>query len=396
MKYRLFQKSAVLAALALGVVSAPAVSYAVEPTKLVAAQSQHEFVNDLFSRQWVTPNAQGSVEGSVVGLLPSEKAPVELTVFLVENGEVVQKVKTDSEGKFSLASVKPGTYSLVARGAGAIGAFSLQVIGAEAGKHLDSAIEVRVVKPAGKVDEILRDQTVPAYASRIDYPVDLSKDPIAASRTFGGSQAVKADDLGRLVGRLGTVDLDRDMSDMMVHVFQDGVEVASAHVTPAGEYAVEGLKPGVYGFVAVGESGFAATSFEFVTSESNAVGPNGEKLVGLFKHACRGMNVECVPCPAVTACEVVTTEVVTTEVIATESVACGEVAVDQCGAAPSCGCGFGWGGGGYGGGYGGGGGGGSGMGGNGWAGLAGIAGLAVVGGILASEDDGDGSTTVSN
>lgn len=395
MKRNVVKTGMLLAAFSAAFASAPVCSFAAnfDAESITSTAPSNQFVNDLFSRQWVVRDAFGSVSGSVVGLTHNNKVPVgDLNVFLVRNGEVVFKTVSDKDGAFKLDKVNPGSYSLVVRGPESIGAFSLHVLDAASGKHLGSDVEVRVVSPSNKVAEILDKQTVPSFATRIHNPVDLSRDPIESVRTFGQSQAVRADEYGRLVGRVGLADQGRDLSDMQVYVFKDDEQVASAPVSASGEYAVEGLKPGVYGFVAIGESGFAATSFEFVSSAANATGPNGEKLVGLFKHACRHMNVECVPCPEVTVCEVVT-EVVQ-EVVAVVDEPCGEVIADECGVAPNCGCGFGFGGG-YGGGFGGGGGGGGFHGGgNGWAGLAGIAGLATVAGILAADND-DGSGTRS-
>lgn len=388
-------KAVLLAAFSVSLVGTPLCSLA--STKVdgltTASISSTQFVNDLFSRQWVVRDTSGNISGSVVGLTHNSKAPVaELPVFLVKNGEIVLKSVTDKDGKFSLEKVNPGSYSLVVRGPESIGAFSLHVLEESQGKHLTSEVEVRVVAPSAKVNEILDKQTVPAFASRIHNPVDLSRDPIENIRTFGQSQAVRADDFGRLVGRIGSADQSQDLSDMSVYVFKEDEQVAKVPVSATGDYSVEGLKPGVYGFVAIGESGFAATSFEFVTSAAGPTGANGEKLVGLFKNACHGMNVECVPCPEVTVCSVVTEVVATEQVVAVEE-PCGEVIADDCGVAPNCGCGFG---GGYG--YGGGGGGGGGFHGggmgNGWAGLAGIAGLATVAAIVAS-DDNDGSNEVS-
>ena len=388
-------KAVLLAAFSVSLVGTQVNSFAVDSKVdglTTASLSSTQFVNDLFSRQWVARDASGNITGSVVGLSHNTKVPVaELPVYLVKNGEVVLKTVSDKDGKFSLEKVNPGSYSLVVRGPESIGAFSLHVLESPQGQHLTSDVEVRVVAPSVKVNEILDKQTVPAFASRIHNPVDLSRDPIESIRTFGQSQAVRADDFGRLVGRIGSPDQSQDLSDMTVYVFKDDEQVAKAPVSATGDYAVEGLKPGVYGFVAIGETGFAATSFEFVSSAASPTGANGEKLVGLFKNACRGMNIECVPCPEVTVCEV-TTEVVHTEKVVAVEEPCGEVLADECGVAPNCGCGFG-GGYGYGGGGGGGGFHGGGMGG-GWAGLAGIAGLATVAAILA-DDNNDGSAVVS-
>lgn len=379
MKSSTLKRSAFLAAFGAGLAFAPVAlnsSTAFAQTgEVVAAAPKTELVNELFSRQWVTSNEMGDVTGSVVGLVPNDKTSVaDLAVYLVKESKVEIKTKTDAEGKFTLVGVQPGTYSLVVRGEEAISAFSLKVLSRENGLHLTSDVEVRVVKPATKVGEILRGQTLPSYAMRSEPSVELTSDPLGTNRSFSPSQVVKADEQGHLVGKIGALDGDADLSDLTVFILKDGQEVAKALVAPNGEYAVAGLQPGVYGFVAAGESGFVATAFEFVANKSEPVNVRGEKLIGIFR-PCRFLNAERIPYRDVVAVDVVQTEVV--EVVEAPA----EVVVDSTTPMPGYGAGMGWGG------FGGGGGGGSGMAGGGWGGIAGIAGLAAVAGILAAEDD---------
>jgi hypothetical protein len=389
MSSKTIKRLSFLLALTSVLLFAPTMSTAAEQGSVTVNASATDSVNGLFAQQWVTPNAAGDIKGSVVGLSIGDKSPVkEVPVFLVKDGQIEMKTRTNSEGSFTLPSVKPGSYSLVVRDANTIGALSLQVASSQDGKLLSSDVEVRVVKPAAKVNQILEGQSLPAYAMRAPGLAGVNpSDPLGQSRTFAKSQAVKMDEFGKLSGRIGTADLDKNMSDMTVYVMKDGVQVAKADVEKDGSYSVDGLNPGVYGFIAVGESGFAAMSFELVKESAESVNSKGERLIGLFKHACSQMNVVCVPCPAVTVCEVSPVELVTTEVVS-EVASCGEVVVDSpVAAAPGCGCG--WGGGMMGGGMGGGGGGGVGASGTNWVGLAGIAGLATVAAIVASEDNDD-------
>lgn len=363
------------AGLAFATISVDSSTAFAQQAEVVAAAPKAELVNELFSRQWVTANEMGDVTGSVVGLVPNDKSSVaDLAVYLVQDYKVEIKTKTDAEGKFTLVGVKPGTYSLVVRGEEAIGAFSLKVLSRENGLHLTSDVEVRVVKPATKVGEILRAQTLPSYAMRVEPTVELTSDPLVASRSFSPSQVVKANQDGQLVGKIGALRGDTDLSDLTVFILKDGQEVAKAPVAPNGEYSVSGLQPGVYGFVAAGESGFVATGFEFVHDKSDPSNARGEKLIGIFR-PCHRLNAELVPCSDTVAIDCVPTEIV--EVVEAPA----EVLCEA--SQPMAGCcgGMGWGGGG---------GGGGGVGasaGHGWAGIAGIAGLATVAGILAAEDD---------
>jgi hypothetical protein len=366
------------------------VSFADDVVPAVKTVESSAYLNQLFSKQWVRLSDKNSITGSLVQLTAEDKQAVAgLPVALVKDGQVAYRALADQNGSFTFRDVEVGSYSLVARTNESIAAFSLQVLDAS-NAHLTSEVEVRVVRPAGtKVKEILRSQALPTYAVVAPSAPMIEKDPLGESRTFSKSQWVKANADGKLLGQLGSVGNGADMSDMQIYVLKDGQEVAKARVEKDGSFQVDGLKPGIYGFIAAGNSGFAATSFELVTEKSVAAkSADGSRLVSIFGNACNHMNVEVVQCSEVVACEAPVQVVEESIVEAPIVEACGEMVIDECGAAPSCGCG-----GGFGGGWGGGGGGG-GIGG-GWGAIAGIAGLATVAGILAAEDDNNDAVVVS-
>ncbi len=342
-------------------------------------------VNQLFSKQWVCLDKDNSINGSLVQLADSDKVPLAgLPVALVRDGEVAHYAMADDSGSFKFENIKTGSYSLITRTNESIAAFSLQVLDAT-NNHLNSSVEVRVVRPAGlKVKEILRSQTVPSYPVRSDLP-KVSVDPLGDSRSFGQSHFVKLDAKGRLSGQLGSVPQSADMSEMVVYVLKNGEEVSRVRADKNGKYSFDGLKPGVYGFVAAGSSGFAATSFQLVSNETASVGADGSRFVSIHRHACGQMNVEVVQCCEVAVCEQPIQTIV--EVPVVDPCA---VPVDNCGTASTCGCGGGFGGGGFGGGGGGGRGGLGGLG-----GIAAIAGLATVAAIAASNDDNNNAPIVS-
>ncbi len=338
-------------------------------------------LNQLFSKQWVRLDSEGSISGSLVQLADGEKeALAGLPVALVRDGEIQHSAMADESGNFKFENVGPGSYSLVSRTNESIAAFSLQILDAS-NAHLNSSVEVRVVRPAGlKVKEILRAQSLPVVAVRADIK-QVSRDPLGDSRAFSKSQFVKLVD-GKLSGQLGSLVSTADMSDMMVYVLQNGKEVARGKADKNGKFSIEGLRPGVFGFVASGISGFAATSFELVGNTTASVGTDGSRLISNISNACGQMNVEVVQCCEVAVCEQPVQTIVETVPQAAPIVSDCAVPVDDCGMAPSCGCG----GGGYGGGFGGGGGGGLGGGRLGLGGIAAIGGLTALGIIAANKN----------
>jgi uncharacterized membrane protein YgcG len=379
-------------------VMSTSLSFAVAPSvfadenvpSVSATNASH--LNQLFSKQWVSLGEDNSISGTLVQLGVDDKTPMsDIPVALVQNGQIAYSTVASKDGTFKFDEVKVGSYSLVVRTNESIAAFSLQVLDAT-NTHLSSSLEVRVVRPAGmKVKEILRSQSMPAYPVLADAPV-ISKDPLGESRSFSKSQFVKTDASGKLSGQLGSV-VSNKMGDMLVYVLKDGQEVARAKADAEGKFSIDGLRPGVYGFVAAGASGFAATSFQLIGASS--VGADGTRLISTVGDACGQMNVEVVQCCEVVVCEqpVAVTQPIVETIVSND--ACG-VPVDSCGTAPTCGCGGGFGGGGFGGGGFGGGGGGFGGGGiGGLAGLGAIAGLATVAGIVASNDNNNNAPAVS-
>jgi hypothetical protein len=344
--------------------------------------SSNPYLNQLFSQQWVRLSQDNSVSGNLVQLSSTDKTALYgLPISLVRNGQVAYRAIADESGKFQFKNVETGSYSLVTRTNETIAAFSIQVLDS-ANTHLPSEVEVRVVRPAGlKVKEILLSQTLPKYASAIENAPVLSKDPLGDSRSFSESYVVKSEANGDFLGQLGSSGSNQDFSDMQVYILKDGEEVGKTRVGKDGKFRVKGLAPDVYGFIAAGDSGFAATSFQLINASTAFVAPDGSRFVG-FGKACGQMNVEVVQCCEVVCCE---QQSVIVEQPIVEA-AC-EVPVDQCGKAPQCGCGGSWGGGG-------GGGGGSGMG-QGWGGIAAIGGLAIVAGILANNDNNNNAPIAS-
>lgn len=374
-----------------GVVLTTSLSFAVVPPvfaddSVVGVSSANvSQLNQLFSKQWVCLSKDNSISGSLVHLSDSESAPLAgLPVSLVRDGEVAYSTRADQNGEFVFDAVKTGSYSLVTRTNESIAAFSLQVLDAE-NTHLSSSVEVRVVRPAGmKVKEILRSQVLPSY-SVVDEIQDVKADPLKDSRSFSKSHYVKLDNGGKLSGQLGSAVAPMKMDDMVVYVLRNGEEVARTVADSQGKFSIEGLKPGVYGFVAAGSSGFAATSFQLVSSAVATTGSDGSRLISTIGDACGQMNVEVVQCCEVVVCEQPIQTI--TETVVADACA---VPVDDCGMASTCGCG-----GGFGGGFGGGGGGGIGAG-----GLGGIGGLAAIGalaavGIVAAADNNDNAPVVS-
>ncbi|XZE21641.1 hypothetical protein SH449x_001545 [Pirellulaceae bacterium SH449] len=329
----------------------------IPPAKVVSIADS--YLNNLFVHQWVKLDSTGMLSGSTVGLEPGSKVSIGgMPVFLISNDVIVHQTKTDLNGGFRFAGVRPGIYALVARDGESIGAFSLHVLPGSA-DHLPSSVEVRVIRPAADATRIIRQQIVPGVAS--SYPVGVDSDPLGKSRVFSSSPIVVAKG-GKLLGKLSSPGRGGDLSDVTVHLLRDGREFRRVQVSPTGEFSIGDLQSGVYGLIAAGDTGFAAVAVELYVPEQEV--PNGEKLIALQESD--GISVELAPSSSAIVSE---NNPIEDEVVFVDRPAGG-----MFGGGPM---GFG----------GGGGGGGGGFGGGGWAGLAGIGGLIAAVAIIASDDD---------
>jgi uncharacterized membrane protein YgcG len=366
-------------------------------TSAMATSSQKP-LNDLFSKQWVKLTEKNTIEGQIVELSTVEKTPLKgIPIVLVRDGKIVSAVKANTEGRFEFASVTPGLYSLVCRTNESFSVMALQVLDANQGSHLSSSIEVRPVRQSGDiVKSIVRAQVLPPFIGSVSSGAAIpSTDPIAGERRFALSHVVKLDENAELHGQLakpGVAASQSNTQGMTVYVLNGENEVARTESDDEGRFVIRGLTPGVYGFVAAGVNGIAATSFQVVDPGLAVKGSDGSKLVAInLQDCCPALNCEVVPTCEVTCCEPQVVETIIEQPIAS----CGceqaveEVCVDECGTAPTCGggCGCGWGGGG--GGYGGGGGGS--LGGGGFGGILGLAGLAAVAAVIADNEDEGGT-----
>jgi hypothetical protein len=331
-------------------------------TQVSAASS---YLNNLYLNQWIKLDSTGRVSGSVVSLEPGQKVALGgVPVYLLSNDMIAYQTRSNDNGTFEFSGVRPGAYGLMVRDSSTIGAFSLQVLPAASAPHLPATVEARVIRPAGDASRIIRQQLLPSSGSR--YPAAMDTDPLSETRSFSTGRALVARN-GRIGGKLSVPGLSKDLSDVSVHLLRNGSEISRVMASSDGSFSFSGMSSGVYGFIASGESGFAATSFEVVVP--NAIATSGEKLIVLQEPD--SLMIEMMPASAVNVVEFETRDgiVVDGTVPAVEGIPMGV------------------GGGGFGGVGGGGGFGGAGFGGGGWAGLAGIGGLIAAVAIIASDDD---------
>jgi hypothetical protein len=71
----------------------------------------------------------GNLPGRTIRIDTRERpVPVKAKVWFLQNGQVVNEVRTDDDGRFQMIGLKPGNFSVIAAGRGAAGAVTVEVL----------------------------------------------------------------------------------------------------------------------------------------------------------------------------------------------------------------------------------------------------------------------------
>lgn len=380
--------------------------------------------NQLTMNQWVHLAEDGALTGRILLANASGQASVQsaMTVLVRDDAGNTHQRQTDSEGQFSFDGLKPGIYSLVAKGQGAFATAALHVLPTSegAGDGFPSTAEISAAKIHDKTVQMAIARYLPPNLERDLAPfatVNLDK---LASHIFGSelSQVVQVD--GGMKGNIfkaGAAGSElRTSGRTNVFLFQNGLEVARGLTDERGRFEIDTLEVGHYSLLAIGRDGIGSIGFVLVDNEEAAKtnrlkssGTNAETLV--MQYGCCGVQDEFAMqiAPVPDAIEMV-------QAPFQDSCGCGApVPVPACGCAvpvDPCGCGeiiqgevvaepiaeaegsLGDGyagyssGGGFGGGFGGGGGGGG-------FGLGGLGALGALGGVLAASGNNGGGGVIT-
>ena len=202
---------------------------------------------------WITPDADGNINGRISALDSSqdsasesavqpenaEASPMDyLTVALVAQVEEVAKAKTDEKGRFELAGVEPGVYTLVGYGKRGFLAHSVHVLPRlEPDEEIDLDLDART---NGRSPQIVQQRRA-WYVSHFDLPVDtvvaeeLQIDVAALAHGFTSLKKISDDHLCKPA----TFSILEDLEDQEIFT-ADGEILTDLVDLPADE---DDLKP---------------------------------------------------------------------------------------------------------------------------------------------------------
>lgn len=223
-------------------------------------------------QQWVQLNADGLLIGQIAAV---DDGPVgRCDVALVTTDNVVKQFSSDEDGKVTIRGVPPGLYAMAVRGKDLVATYALHVVGRDVENvSLDAAFTVvgariDARKFYAQIVRYIPIEPAPAYTTD---PAEVQ----AAAAGIGpaGLARVRQVD-GGLEGCLFGAGMRNGnfahAPQTYVFVLREGLEVARVVTDSQGCYRIDDLAPGRYSFIAVGQSGVAATGFELVPSGATA------------------------------------------------------------------------------------------------------------------------------
>ncbi|MEL7497116.1 MAG: carboxypeptidase-like regulatory domain-containing protein [Planctomycetota bacterium] len=204
-------------------------------------------------------NSNGIVEGRVAEINPGSSAGLaNLNVFFLSKGKIVQEAKTAADGSFAVAGLQEGIYSFIATGENAFVAYGVQVV-SEASVDGGSSIEVGAVSPDSEFVKQMIVRKFPEQPAKVESDLDsINAAPAGANRV----RLVDGTLRGTVHALVGGLDAVRGAE---INLIKGDKNVASIS-TEDGNFEIKDLEPGVYSIVATGRDGFAALSFEAVST----------------------------------------------------------------------------------------------------------------------------------
>jgi hypothetical protein len=244
-------------------------------------------LSDKLRANWVMVDSNGLLRGTVIGF---NSAPVgDVTVNLIQDGQVVNTTRVNDQGQFSFNNVQQGTYGLVGFGSESFFAFGFDAI-----RNSDNP---RAIAPQSLTVMAAPNQTnintdwIAFFGPKVKYRVygvfesrEGTEDPERLYGTDGisthypeafpstsiQSHAVTTLSDGRLIGRVHQIDSINgrpvDVRNTRVMLLRNNDVYAATSTDNFGVFAFTRIEPGYYSLVAAGDDGVAAIGLEVVNA----------------------------------------------------------------------------------------------------------------------------------
>ncbi len=261
---------------------------ALDKTQILRDQQSHVILDD-----------KGGFKGRLSSLRKADGEPVpaaNLNVTLAQHGAIIGSTTTDVNGRFSFTGLPDGVVAIWAEGKDALMLSSFVLFGkdtaieenaglvaAQVELDVDSAVvfgaDIATVKELMSPYLNIQDKRFANELAAEDQEFNFGSGEVSATLR-NHSVSLQAD--GSLNGELSILDdrtgRVREVLDMTVHFVRNGVKAASSEVSNDGSFIANGLTPGVYSVVTVGQDGILVCSVNVV---GTALANNRVQDVGL-------------------------------------------------------------------------------------------------------------------
>jgi hypothetical protein len=249
--------------------------------------------------QWVQLSQKGVVEGRVFSSIPNgEAVGVDgVEIALESQGGDPITSKSDEQGQFVIEDVKPGIYTLTAKGENVYACCAMHVV--EAGEESADFPKEAMISLAD-IDYSVIENAVARYMPEEFDPIvsnieskNLKK---LVSKVSGEPMFKVMQTKGGMDGEILRAGAENDGLEgaelTNVFLFRRNTEVARQVTDEDGRFRMEELKPGKYSLVAIGPKGMGTVGFELVAEGTNqavsATGLDGSHLIQVACDTCSG------------------------------------------------------------------------------------------------------------
>ena len=190
-------------------------------------------------------------------------SPNNLGVYAMQNNSVIHQATTNSRGEFTIATMKPGRYSLIVAGRNQLAAQGI-MIEQDATESTNDFIQLSTIQTTYKG---IQDLAVTALPKEISTNLGPAVDGIQqVSVTFSDvpiAQQVRIIN-GNIKGQIVSLINDNNIAGTTVHLLQNSKPVAQVEIDAEGMFSIPDTDAGVYDLVATADAGMAAMRIEAI------------------------------------------------------------------------------------------------------------------------------------
>ena len=253
-------------------------------------------LSDSLRANWVMLDRNGQFYGTVRGI--DDADVVGMTVFLMNNGRLVNTAAVQEDGTFVFTNVQRGAYSLVGWSDKAFFAFGANIINDN--PDADDTTPTSITCYAYQNETTINTDWIRYFAPNIAYRVfgrysvgqseddpqhlygydGLTENVVAAQpATSIGGTPVSLDRFGRLLGRVHQMNSISgrpvDLRSTKVMLLKGDDVVGSTTTDNFGVFQFSGLRAGGYGLLAVGVDGVGLVGIEVLDESSTVLDEEG-------------------------------------------------------------------------------------------------------------------------